>query len=252
MTKEPVDFLAEALKKATQEPAYWPDFFPILMKSTVFILGSVEGSAADAPRPVAVSTNEISVFTWRKDDGTTVVPFFSSLIALQRAIDQQSPFVQIPVRTLLEMTKGAFLTLNPKSECSKEFSPKEVEALLSSGVTNLPDVHVNRESRQVAMGEPANQPEQMVSSLALFFKKHKTVRSAHLALMTDLSNGNSQQLVIGIEVEGEFDQIIREAGVIVKNTGPGGVPIMMTIVGPGRSEISDYFLTQSRAFYRRA
>ncbi|STF83765.1 enhanced serine sensitivity protein SseB [Escherichia coli] len=59
--------------------------------------------------------------TGKKEDGTSVIPFFTSLEALQQAVEDEQAFVVMPVRTLFEMTLGETLFLNAKLPTGKEF-----------------------------------------------------------------------------------------------------------------------------------
>ncbi|MHB1271491.1 MAG: hypothetical protein ACYCZD_01765 [Rhodanobacter sp.] len=43
-------------------------------------------------------------------------------------------YLLLPARTLFELTAGAVLVLNPKSDCSRELLPHEVASLLAEGV----------------------------------------------------------------------------------------------------------------------
>jgi SseB protein. len=53
-----------------------------------------------------------------------VIPFFTSLEALQEAVKDEQAFVMMPVRTLFEMTLGQTLFLTAKLPTGKEFTPR--------------------------------------------------------------------------------------------------------------------------------
>ncbi len=63
-------------------------------------------------------------------DGTSVIPFFTSLEALQQAVEDEQAFVVMPVCTLFEMTLGETLFLNAKLPTGKEFMPREISLLI--------------------------------------------------------------------------------------------------------------------------
>ncbi len=67
---------------------------------------------------------------WEKEDGSSVIPFFTSEQAMSEAINDEQPYVRLPVRTLFEMTRGETLFLNPKLPTGKEFSAAEISHLL--------------------------------------------------------------------------------------------------------------------------
>ncbi|MBF3321076.1 SseB family protein, partial [Leptospira borgpetersenii serovar Hardjo-bovis] len=102
------------------EPAFRPAFFRTLLESTVW----VPGEAADGEAVVAESAVDLQ--HWEKDDGTSVIPFFSSPAALEKAVEGEQAFVAMPVRTLFEMTLGETLFLNAKLPTGKEFTPNEI------------------------------------------------------------------------------------------------------------------------------
>ncbi|MCS6057371.1 SseB family protein [Klebsiella variicola subsp. variicola] len=68
--------LETLLEKAATEPAHRPAFFSALLEATVW----VPGSAADGEQIVEDSALDLQ--HWEKDDGSSVIPFFTSLEAL--------------------------------------------------------------------------------------------------------------------------------------------------------------------------
>ena len=116
--------LETLLEKAATEPAHRPAFFSALLEATVW----VPGRAADGEQIVEDSALDLQ--HWEKDDGTSVIPFFTSLEALQQAVADEQAFVMMPARTLMAMTLGESLFLNPKLPSGKEFTPREISHLL--------------------------------------------------------------------------------------------------------------------------
>ena len=60
--------LEDLLKKAASEPESRPAFYAALLSSQVFVIGQKE--------PVS---NQVQIEHWEKEDGSQVIPFFSSL-----------------------------------------------------------------------------------------------------------------------------------------------------------------------------
>lgn len=87
------------------------------------------GSAAEGE--AIVEDSALDLQHWEKEDGTTVIPFFTSLEALQQAVEDEQAFVVMPARTLFEMTLGETLFLNAKLPTGKEFMPREISLLLA-------------------------------------------------------------------------------------------------------------------------
>jgi len=71
--------LETLLEQAATEPGHRPAFFRTLMTSTVW----VPGTAAEGQ--TVVEDSAVDIQHWEKDDGTSVIPFFTSLEALQQA-----------------------------------------------------------------------------------------------------------------------------------------------------------------------
>ena len=120
-TKNELEIL---LEKAAIEPGHRPAFFRSLLEATVW----VPGAAAQGEQVVEDSVLDLQ--HWEKDDGTSVIPFFTSLAALQQAVEDEQSFVVMPVRTLFAMTLGETLYLNAKLATGKEFAPREISHLL--------------------------------------------------------------------------------------------------------------------------
>jgi hypothetical protein len=154
-----------ALELAASEPAHRPEFYRLLLESTIFILGSsASGQMEEGPVTLKVNT-QIQVTNWVRLDGSSVIPFFSSLRALQLAMTGDEKYIALPARTFFAITHGAELILNPRSEFGKEFTPDEVEALLAEGSNRVATAGVIKEDTQVLLGQPAEYPDAMVTSL---------------------------------------------------------------------------------------
>jgi len=247
------NILEIALELAASEPAHRPEFYRLLLESTIFILGS-SGQLTDGDDEGLVTlkaNTPIEVVNWIRPDGSSVIPFFSSLRALQRAITSDEKYLALPARTFFEITRGAELILNPRSEFGKEFTSTEVEALLTEGVNKLATPMVAEKATEVLLGQPANYPTAMVASLTTLLGKHRNVRAAYLALMHDTSRDEKPHLMVGIECDDEFENVVREAGTVAADTAPAGEPVDLIRVIRGESGIAQYFLEKVKPFYER-
>ena len=102
----------------------------VLALATVLILGDSEQVQQDGDITLNADT-PVNIQHWEKQDGGSIIPFFTSLEALQKAVEDEQPFIAMPARVLFEITQGADLFLNPKAEYGKEFYPEEVAMLLA-------------------------------------------------------------------------------------------------------------------------
>jgi len=241
--------LEELLRLATNEPAHRPQFCDVLMDSTIFLLGRTEESGTDETINLKAGS-QVQIQHWEKADGSPAIPFFSSLEVLQKSIDNEQSYLSLPLRSLFEITKGATLVLNPKSNYSKEFVPEEVVQLLSIGVSRAPLERVIEKKTNVLLSQPANYPTKMVDSLTQLFAKHPHVKKAYLAMMLDASAGEKPHLIVGVDIEGEMDKVVRDAINVAADTSEGEA-VDFYRVKEGESGVSAYFINDTEPFYER-
>jgi hypothetical protein len=241
--------LERALRLAADEPGHRPAFYKILLDSTVYILGELEKPAAGG-RTIAAGEH-VFIQDWVKQDGSPVVPFFSSMKTLRRAIEAERSYLEIPARSLFDLTKGKTLMLNPKSPYGKEFFPNEIAAMLSYGVNRLPERRVTTAPTTVLLGQPKDYPSKMVESLTTLFAKRRDVKAAYLVQMHDPSRDAVPHIVVGIEAGGNFDEVAREAGTVAADCSPSGAPVDLIRVMPKDKGLSEHMLNKVKPFYER-
>ncbi|MDH2912179.1 enhanced serine sensitivity protein SseB [Kosakonia sp. HypNH10] len=236
--------LETLLEQAATEPAYRPAFFRTLLDSTVWVPGNAaEGEAV-------VEESALDIQHWEKDDGTSVIPFFTSLAALQQAVDDEQAFVVMPARTLFEMTLGETLFLNAKLPTGKEFTPREISHLVGEEGSPLSQQEVLEGGTALLLSEVAEPPAQMVDSLTTLFKSIKTVKRAFICSIKEQADAQAN-LLIGIEAEGDIEEIIHAAGSVATDTLPGDEPVDICQVTEGEKGISHFMLAHITPFYER-
>ncbi|HCI6676483.1 TPA: enhanced serine sensitivity protein SseB [Klebsiella quasipneumoniae subsp. quasipneumoniae] len=236
--------LETLLEKAATEPAYRPAFFSALLEATVW----VPGRAADGEQIVEDSALDLQ--HWEKDDGTSVIPFFTSLEALQQAVEDEQAFVMMPARTLMAMTLGESLFLNPKLPNGKAFTPREISHLLGEEGSPLSTQTVLEGGEALLLSEVAEPPAQMVDSLTTLFKTLKTVKRAFLCSIKEHADAPAN-LLIGIEAEGDIESIIQTTGSVATDTLPGDEPIDICQVVDGEKGISHFMIAHITPFYEK-
>ncbi|CNL77418.1 enhanced serine sensitivity protein SseB [Yersinia kristensenii] len=262
--------LESLLKLAATESIHRTAFFRTLLDATVLVL--VDGAEqGDEEGEMTFTTGDgVNILHWEKQDGESVIPFFTSVEVLQQALDiaedqpidseklsvnhPKQPFIAMPVRVLFEMTQGAHLFLNPKSEHGKEFWPQEVAMLLENGGLAQPAEMVVDKESQILLGQPEEYPAAMVDALIQLFSQRKPVRRAFLALMHDKSVDDKPNLLVGLEVDGtddEIDQLIQEAGNVASDHAPDDGPVDFCVVNEKERGVSHYLMTHTQAFYQR-
>ena len=251
--------LERLLRLSVTAPAWRPAFYQTLLESTVFVLGDAGQDDAEKQGSVAITAgSELNVLHWEKQDGSSIIPFFSSVEVLEKASAGESPdeqaFVALPARVLFEMTQGEELFLNPKSEYGKEFYPSEVTLLLSNGGLNAPSELVLDKESQLLIGQPEEYPSAMIDALTTLFTQKKPVRRAFMALIHDKTVDDQPNLLIGVEADGdeqEIDALIREAGNVAAETSPDDRPVDFCIVCEKERGISHYLISHTQPFYQR-
>ncbi|MEY4754599.1 MAG: hypothetical protein RJA44_2274 [Pseudomonadota bacterium] len=244
--------LEQALRLAAEDAANRPDFYRLLLESTVFVVGDAE-ETEDGDRPVGAGEN-VSIHQWQQPDGSVVIPFFTSPAAVEQAVDGTVSCMGLPARTLFESTRGATLVLNPNNEYGKQFLPEQVEAILAGGVPRLPKQRVEPGDASILLGPPQNVPTRMVDALISFFAKRSEVKAAYMAQLTDESETDSQsRLAIGIHVEaGNLDQIFGEIATVAGDTAPRDQRISLYPISPGAGGLADYFFDHVTPFYENS
>jgi len=235
--------LETLLEQAASEPAFRPAFFQALLDADVWVLGkSVEQQLT--------ADSAVDLTHWEKEDGESVIPFFTSEQVLNEVCEAGDPWVKLPVRTLFELTRGEKLFLNPKRPTGKEFSAAEIEALLTYQGNALSEQSVVEGSEVLLMSAVEELPAQLVSSLTTLFAGIKPVRRAFLA---EIREGTEQaaNLLIGIEADEDIESIIQQAGQIAIDTLPDDALIDLCEITSQSYGVSHFFTAHITPFYER-
>ncbi|WP_130831033.1 enhanced serine sensitivity protein SseB [[Erwinia] mediterraneensis] len=235
--------LEEVLKLAATEPAHRPEFFQLLLAADAWIPGESSAAQLDASTPVDLQH-------WEKEDGTSIIPFFSSEEAMAEATSDEQSYVRMPVRTLFEMTLGETLFLNPKLPTGKEFTAAEIAHLLDETGNALSEQKVLEGGHQLLLSEVAEPPAQMIDSLTQLFSKYKQVRRAFVASIRE-SADEQPNLLIGIEADSDIEAIIQAAGSVATDTLPDDAPVDICQVVAEDRGISHFFTAHIPPFYER-
>ena len=248
---EPESKLDRLLRLAATEPAHRPEFCRHLLESQVYVIGS---TGNDEPGEKYLDKGStISLQSWERPDGSTAIPFFTSLLNLQKSVETETSYLELPVRVLFEMTLGSELMINPHSEYGKEFLPEEIESLLKNGIIQEARQRLIEEETEILIGEPDSYPSVMIDSLTTLFSKHPQVAAAYLALIQDEGADEEPNLIIGLQGEGELDTVIQEAAAVAWDTTADDEVVDFVILDEDDEDgISEYFLKESRPFYERS
>lgn len=261
--------LEHAYRLAVAEPAHRPAFYALLLESVVYTLGIVGGEApppSEAELTLIKEGDEVEFIQVMDDDGVPIILFFTSLDVLETSIQialdlgnlspgEVQPWIAIPAFQLFVTTLGARLSMNPVSDNGRVFEPEEIRQLLEFGTYTPSSMEPDPipESYTITQIDIAHDayPGKVIDSLIQLFAQHRTVKRAAIACMWELEENAEPVLVIGIEVDGDLDVILRESTAVASATMGVGYPISVFPVGEVDS-LSQYFKQDTESFYDRS
>ena len=246
-TLENENRLETVLRKAATEPAYRPEFYKRLLSEKLLVLTD-NTNLSDGVQTLEKDTN-VNIVSLQ--DGK--IPIFTSTgkIFDKGVIKGDVPFIEMKGEDLFNLAKGATFVLNPYSDYGKELLPNEVESMINGTV--LTDNHkkiVVEKETQVQLGQPANYPTNIISSLKILFASKPTVKKAYLGWIFNPSSGEPPHYIFALDIEGDTQSIINEAGFTAKQfLKPDDIIDFIQIDNKGG--LSDYFVKQTKPFYER-
>jgi SseB protein N-terminal domain/SseB protein C-terminal domain len=200
--------LERALVAAVKDPASGPDFYRLLLEQDLLVLGTVEGQE-DASDKIALKLGgKLNLVSGLKE-GSRYLPVFSSLTRLQEYVKQDSKYLSINGRALLEWTHGAPVTLNPASEYGKELTPDQIRQLLG-GPAPL----------RVIAGQ-AEYPTALVEGLTQLFAVRPDIQTAWMIQLTNADPAQEPHPLVGIETVGDWPSLMQAVQAMAQTSVPG-------------------------------
>lgn len=194
----------------------------------------------------AGETLKIRNIDWR---GTPHIPVFSSVGQLQRAIRNEVSYVALNAIKLMEITHGTPLVLNPGAAYGKEFTTSEIRSILNGSIGRPEERLVVEKKTDVMLGQPSNNPSELVEALQAHFKRNRAVKKAYLAHFFNPAQDEKPHTLIGLEVAGDWDSAIKEVGAVIAGV-PVPDPPVDFIQLTGKSGVDDY-LRSTKPFYEK-
>ncbi len=191
--------LEQALVKAAKDPAAGLDFYRLLLESNLLVMGTAEGME-NANEEFSLSLGgKLNLVTGLKD-GAKYLPVFSSLPRMQDFVKQETKFLSIRGRDLLDITRGAPVILNPASEYGKELSAQQILHLLDGPGAGVPQYVIEEDY-----------PKALVETLASVFKNRPDVASAWMVKVAFSDRGGERHPLVGIEMDtsGDWPSLIK-------------------------------------------
>ncbi|MBM1144443.1 enhanced serine sensitivity protein SseB C-terminal domain-containing protein [Alcanivorax sp. ZXX171] len=242
--------LFESLKRAADDPAARPEFYRRLLAAEVFVIGHGDGPGEG--RSTVPAGAHLSIQHWQNAEGESVIPFFTDLEALQRAIDEEKSYLGLPARSLFEMTAGTRLVLNPRSDYGKEFHPEEIRSLLDNGSNQTPQTRRAEADTDVLLGQPSDYPTAMVEALQRLLPGYPEVEAAYLCLMQEGGDAPRQSLLVGLRGDG-LVRARHAAGSVIADTAPEGRAVDLIEIAGDAEEggVAGYLRDETTPFYQR-
>jgi hypothetical protein len=231
--------LERALVKAVKSPASAPDFYRLLLESDLLVMGTVEGQESAREEFTLTPGGRINLVTAVKNGGT-YLPVFSSLPRMQEYVKQETKFLRVNGRALLDLTRGAPVTLNPASEFRKELTPQEVAQLL--------DPPVSRGQPRTIIGE-SDYLAPLVATLETVFAARPDIEAAWMIQVTFADRDQVHPLV-GIETPGDWPSLMQAVQAVAERNIPGMEFDVQRIDRSRPNSLTDSLL-QVPPFYQR-
>jgi len=243
---EPVNDLERSLVRAATDPAHRPSFSRDILDSDIFVIQEKQPSGVQGLREFQAG-EEVALQTWEQD-GKKLTAIFSSLDRLLDFVQAESGYLQMKARDFMGLTLGTTLLLNPGSEYGKEFLPAEVESMLDGSIWKPQETITFEKETKVFMGQPANYPDELIDALTRYFKTANNVQRAYLAHVYNPERNEKSHTLIAIEVDGEWEQVAGDAGMVVDAVNVPDPPVDFMRVG-GKEGNNIQLLESMKLFY---
>jgi hypothetical protein len=186
--------LEKALVEAVKNPFSAPDFYRLLLESDLLVMGSVEGQEGAQEQFSLAPGANLKLITGLKDE-QPYLPVFSSLARMQEFVQQETKYLSVNGRALLELTLGGPIFLNPASQYGKELSPQQVQQLLGGPAP--------QGQARVITGE-AVYPAALVQALTSVFAARPDIQTAWMIQVTFADRADQPHPLVGIELDSKM------------------------------------------------
>lgn len=248
MTFQPENKLEHSLVKATEDPAHRPQFYRDFVESDLFVI-------QHGPPPEHSGTTVLKEGYDLKIqniylNGKSYIPVFSSLPRLQAALQEEAKYIALNALEFLKFTQGAEIFLNPGSDFGKEFTKDEIQSIIDGSIWKPSESYCVEKETQVMIGQPANYPHELAEALARLFRKMREVKRAYLAHFFNPEKDEKPHTLIGIEVSGNWDQVVSQACLVARDIKIPDPPVDFIHI-TGQGGVEDYFVNECKPFYKK-
>jgi hypothetical protein len=200
MPFEPENDIEVALLRAAQNPDAATDLHRLMLNGDLLVLGTVAGQE-DATRKVSLEPGGKLQLVVGDRQGEKFLPLFTSLTRMQAYLKEPGKYLAANGRALLDLTRGAPVTLNPGSEHAMDFSPETVARILDSQILQgRPKVNLGLEVF----------PPGMVEVLTAIFAKNLAISAAWIIGVEFADRGGVRHPLVGIETSGDMAALLSD------------------------------------------
>jgi hypothetical protein len=240
----PENELEQALVAAVKNPATASDFYRLLLERELLVLGTAEGQEDASEKFALAPGGKLNLVTGVKNGGQ-FLPVFSSRTRMQDYIKQESKYLSINGRALLELTRGAPVTLNPASEYGKEFLASQVAQLLDPRAGEV----------RTIVGE-ADYPMALVEALTTVFAVRPDIKAAWMIQVTFADRAQEPHPLVGIEMDaksgGDWPALLQAVEAAASQFAAGIVFDVQRVDRQTRAGLTDALLQVAPFYQRRA
>ncbi len=248
----PSNPLEKALFNSASDESQTTKFYDLLMKSSIFLLGTVKGKKNGTFN--INNDQEFDIHHWEKnDDKSPIIPFFTSLQTLQQAIPDDSPYLEMPTTVFFEMTLGVSLVLNPNTDYGLEFDPDDVSILLNSDLDDGEEEFDFDPEEEMSIGKLKSFPQGLCKAMTNAFSHYPEIETAYLASIYVPSEDREPHLLVGIQGKGELDNIIEKiSNTITPEDNDSDYEIFdfYVVTEDDPEGISQFLIEENTAFYQ--
>ena len=238
--------LEQLLQKAAEEPSYRAAFYKRILDEELVVL-SEKSSLGNGTHTLKEDTN-VRLISF----GEGVIPVFTSTDRIfdENIIKEQVNYLQMKGVTLLEMTKGATLILNPYSKYSKEL-PLEIEKILNGTIiTENHQQLILKNNTKIQLGQPDVYPTDIINSLKVLFAKRPNINKAYLGWLFNPESGEPPHYIFGLDVSSNIEDLINEAGFTIKEFLSSSEFVDFIKIEK-KDGLSAYFINNTKPFYEK-
>lgn len=239
--------LEELLQKASTQTSFRTEFYKRLLTDDLIVITK----DSELPHGDNVLEKDTQVKIVSFPDGK--IPVFTSIERIfdKGIIKEKVVNLKMKGKDIFELAKDATFILNPYSDYGKELLPNEIRNLLNGTImTATHEEIIIRKETQVQIGQPANYPTEIVNALRQLFSDNSKIKAAYLGWIYNPSTKEPPHFIFGLDSDGDIQNEIKEAGLIVRQfIKPDEFVDFIRI--DDKSELSDYFVKQTKPFYKK-